>query len=402
LRAGSVAPVGGRAAAREGRDGRRALPRDRRDRGWIGRPTAVHIAGGDERAAVDIQIRLVQATNITGTIANPAGEGLSVQLSLVNDDPISESSNSARADNNGHFTFRNVAPGKYAILAQVAVAQTIMIVNGASVSPNPQPSRQLDESQKMWGRTLVSVDGEPNVTASVMLKPGRQMSGRVVFEMDRPPDLTRQKVMVMLGQAPGAQPGMFSQPPQVEAGPDGSFTLKGVMPGKYTLRAQAGVAKSAMVNGQDVLDFPLNFTGERDVTDAILTVTDRVTEVSGTLTDASGKPAVDYMIVAAAADEHFWTPGSRRVVVSRPSPDGRYALRNMPPGEYLLAAVTALENGEQYDPEFLKGLSSATTMRISVVEGGKISQDLRVARQRAVTTIRRSGTRRVRRSLAHA
>ena len=72
--------------------------------------------------------------------------------------------------------------------------------------------------------------------------------------------------------------------------------------------------KSAIVGGQETLDFPLEVTGERDIADAVLTVTDKTQELTGVLTDASGKPAVDYIILAVAADTRFWTPGSRRIV----------------------------------------------------------------------------------------
>ena len=134
-----------------------------------------------------------------------------------------------------------------------------------------------------------------------------------------------------------------------------------------------------MVNGEDTLDFPLDFTGEQDISDAVLTVTDKSTELSGLLSDSVGKPGSDYTIVLAASDERFWTPSSRRVVTSHTGADGRYMFRNVPPGAYLLAAVTDLESGAQYDPEFLRSLNGAS-LRVTLSEGGKLTQDLRIGR----------------------
>ena len=54
------------------------------------------------------------------------------------------------------------------------------------------------------------------------------------------------------------------------------------------------------------------------MTDAILTVTDRFSELSGVLTDVAGKPAVDFAIIVAPSDSRYWLPASRRVLMTRP------------------------------------------------------------------------------------
>jgi len=43
----------------------------------------------------------------------------------------------------------------------------------------------------------------------------------------------------------------------------------------------------------DILDFPLHFTGERDITDAVLTITDVMSEVSGTQAMSRGSATVN-------------------------------------------------------------------------------------------------------------
>ena len=132
-----------------------------------------------------------------------------------------------------------------------------------------------------------------------------------------------------------------------------------------------------MIAGQDTLDFPFEFTGDRDVTDAVVTVTDQVSELTGTLTDGAGKPAVDYGIIVVASDSRYWVPGSRRIVMQKPGFDGRYTIRALPPGSYQIAAVFDLEPGAQFDPEFLRTVIRAS-VPIAIGEGGKVTQDLRV------------------------
>src|SRR4030095_1375799 len=135
--------------------------------------------------------------------------------------------------------------------------------------------------------------------------------------------------------------------------------------------------KSAIVSGQDTLDFALDFTADCDVTDAVLTMTDRINELNGTLTDTNGKPALDYVIVVAAADGRYWLPESRRVQQTRPGPDGQYSFEPLPGGLYQISVLTELEPGALNDPEFLRTIAR-TSVPVTIPETGKVTQNLRV------------------------
>jgi hypothetical protein len=344
--------------------------------------TTVAVTGGDERAGVDIQLRLAQASQVQGTVATALEQGVTVQVSLINDDPTMDgvSNNSTRPDQTGRFTFRAIAPGKYTVFAYTVPAPSSMtFVNGQPVQPTqPVAPPRLTDAQKLWGRAAVTVEGQSVVEVNLPLRAARTISGMVVFDMAKAPDLTRVRPSIFLTPAPSVRSiPMMSGPPSVQIEPDGRFTLTGVLPGRYSFRGGFGMLKSAVVAGQDTADFPLEFTGEHDVMDAVLTFTDKTSELTGTLTDAAGKPAPDYTVIVAPSDNRYWTPGSRRIVTSRPSTDGRYVFRGLPPGDYVLAVVTDLENGAQYDPEFLRSLSTGA-LRVGIIEGGKVAQDLRV------------------------
>jgi hypothetical protein len=62
----------------------------------------------------------------------------------------------------------------------------------------------------------------------------------------------------------------------------------------------------------------------------------------------------------------------------RPGTDGKFTVRNLPAGSYSIVAVTDVEPGEWYDPEFLSQLASAA-MRVTLSEGEKKTQDIRIA-----------------------
>ena len=60
---------------------------------------------------------------------------------------------------------------------------------------------------------------------------------------------------------------------------------------------------------------------------------------------------------------------------------GKYVMPGIPPGEYLMTAVTDIEPGEQFDPAFLE-LLSRSAIALTIGDGEKKTQDLRLAAQR--------------------
>ena len=134
-----------------------------------------------------------------------------------------------------------------------------------------------------------------------------------------------------------------------------------------------------MAGGRDILDFPLVIEPNQEVGGIVMTFTDKTQELSGTVFDPQGKPTADFTIIAFAADNQYWLPQSRRIVSQRPGTDGRFTFRNLPPGEYRLAAITDAEPGEWFNPEFLTQLSTAS-IPISLAEGERKVQDIRQSR----------------------
>jgi hypothetical protein len=172
----------------------------------------------------------------------------------------------------------------------------------------------------------------------------------------------------------------------ISAAPDGTFSFSGIMPGRYTVRSSVALAdtrsgwvlKSSIVNGRDASDDPIEIKPGEHITNAVIRFVDTPTELSGTLQDATGRPASDYFVIVFPADKTLWRSGTRRLPAPvRPSTNGLFTFRNLLPGNYLLAALADFESGQQYDSEFLAQLVDAS-IKVAIAEGEKKLQDIRI------------------------
>ena len=132
-----------------------------------------------------------------------------------------------------------------------------------------------------------------------------------------------------------------------------------------------------MRNGRDLLDAPLRLEPNGNISGVTLVLSDRHTELSGTLTTAGGTAASDLFVAAYPADAALRTPHSRRVQAVRPDSGGRFVFRNLPAGDYLLCALMDVDDGAWNEPGFFDGLIAAS-VRITLAEGEKRVRDLQL------------------------
>jgi hypothetical protein len=335
---------------------------------------SIRIAGGDEHTSMDISVRLIAASNIEGVITNPPGSDMRVQMQLMSDDPNFVNRGGAQVRPDGNFLINNVPPGTYTLAATTFPVRPVP--GGPLGGVYPLNAETPSDPPALWGRVLVSVSGEPRVLTSMTLQAGRTVSGRVAFEMARPPDLTQQNVTVRLSHAPGSNV-MGGNQLSARVEPDGRFTIRGVGPGRYIVNVNGPFTRSAVINGQDVMDIPLDFDAGADVSNALVTVTDQVSELSGTFTLTEGANPGDFMVLVVSTDERYWLPGSRRIVIAGLNQTGAYRVRGLPAGSYFIAVLTDFEQGRQYDPAFLKELMSTPGVHLTIADGEKVTRDLR-------------------------
>ena len=115
------------------------------------------------------------------------------------------------------------------------------------------------------------------------------------------------------------------------------------------------------MNGVQVTDRPLPF-GKKDqsLTGVEVVLTDRVNEVTATITDDRARPAPGSVLIVFSTDRDRWYPASRFLRKGVAGPEGTATVAGLPPGSYYAAGVSQVPvEGEDawQDAEFLASLA---------------------------------------------
>jgi len=360
--------------------------------------TSVELQAGDDRPAIDIQLRPAPVFRISGRLDGPpeAMGGLSLRLMTAGLESLGGGAETATSlvSADGSFSFLNVPNGAYTIVGNRTITEYTFRPPGSNSSmdlPNPPGVRYTSMSMgsvdsgtvgtgfsrrtyqgnlRYQARQPVSVGGRDVVDLIVPMQAGISIRGEVMIESSAPANSPSQTFLSLRaepanGDASLGQP-YFNRSPASRAGgaPESNeFLLEGLMPGAYYLRGPANI-KSIMWNGRDYSDIPFDTTTGRDITGVVVTLTDKVSTLSGAIRDRTGQPAANTAVIVFAADRTKWsgygmtptriksTPGSTR---------GVYSLRGLPAGEYLAVAIDDDFAARWKDPAFLEATSRVAT-----------------------------------------
>jgi len=328
----------------------------------------VALGPAQERDGIDFTLQLVPTARIDGSVTMTDG---SLSSSAVQVDLIASvqatfpgtalgAIRSTRPGPDGTFRFVDVAPGTYTLLAR----------GGSPIA---------------WATTEIAVDGDPIAGLSLALQPGMTMSGQIKFDATRlkpPADLTSLRLSLQPVQS---QTVVNLAPAARVLNPSGRFDIKDIVPGRYRLAVSGpGIGttgnwflRSALVNGQDTLDVPIDIRPGETIRDVTVLLSDHPAQLTGTVQNAAGGEANEFTVILFPADQTLWLPQSRRTFGVRPSADGAFTFRNLVPGDYFIAAIDDVEPNEWFDPALLQRLIPAS-MRVAISEGEQKIQDLRL------------------------
>jgi len=269
-------------------------------------------------------------------------------------------STGARTWDDGRFEFPNVSPGEYVIQTSTG---------------KPASDREGE-----FAAQFVTVNGTDVRDVLMQASLGSTISGRVVFDGDPPPD--RRGLAIEPTSADPDRSPTRSNIARGEVLQDFTFFMQGIHgPRRITVpRPPSGwMLKSVTSGGVDVTDTALPFgTRDQSLTDVEVVLTNRLTELNGTVVDSRGQTATAFTILVFPTDHDRWYAGSRFFRRAGPqSSTGNFSVTGLPPGDYFVAAVSGmsvLRDGVDawQDPEFLDSIALRGT-HVTLTDGEKLS-----------------------------
>ena len=347
--------------------------------GVVNAPDAgkIPVGPGQEVGGIDFQIQLVPFATVRGIVAGAADDVAGVVLA-PQDTPggavarLAGQVLTGRVQADGTFSISNVPPGRY-----VAIARS------GGRSGDPRTAMQA-----------IVVNGQPLDGVTLALQPGVTLSGNITVESSgtpAPEDYSVFRIDVPdVNPLPlgGGRGGPLAAGGAGRAEKNGSFQIANLLPGAHYIRVSGGgvqgqgqapwTVKAITVGGQDVADAAIELKPGQNLDNVTIVLTDRTTEISGTVRDARNAVTAGVHVIAFSTDPAHWRAQSRRIQSVRTDQSGAYRIRNLPPGDYFIVATDDVEQGEWFDPAFLDGVRGSAR-RLSISEGDRKAQDLPVS-----------------------
>jgi Carboxypeptidase regulatory-like domain len=199
---------------------------------------------------------------------------------------------------------------------------------------------------RLYATQQITTDGVTPLSVTLALQAGGRVSGRLAFEGAAKPPAALGALLVSIGT--GAM-GSLSGTQRNATIDQRDFSIADVLPGQYLLRVNQiypsshWMLKSITMGNQNILDRPVEITSGADLSNVVVTFTDRITEISGTVTDATGKPVPLEAVVVFPADSSHWRQPSLLTFVGPTDASGRYRITGVPPGEYRVGTAQTVE-----------------------------------------------------------
>ena len=333
---------------------------------------------GEARA--DLQLSEVRTSRVSGIVLQANGTPaagamltlLSRDVSIGNGDTLDgvmplQLQDDADAD--GRFEIVGVPPGSFTLRAQARRSISVPFdpVSQRFVAPQDVPAVEmavmpLNVEGDMGGLTITT---SPGGNVEIVMVPDQGVTSPLPSNVRVTVRMGDRSELGLMAMDHNSGRGMLTLPSAARVGVEG-------LPENWAV-------KSILLDNEDVTDRMFEVRDRQPKTLRIV-LTDRIAGVVGSIGSSFGDSgnAAQAFVLVFAEDEKRWGYPSRFIRTAR-SDRGRFEVAGLPPNEeYRAVAVDYLEDGEEYDPDFLKRMRQRAT-RFSLREGEQIALDLRLA-----------------------
>ena len=362
----------------------------------------IDIAYGTSRRGVDFQLHPVPAVTVSGRLDGASdASSMLLRLMAAGSEQFGAGSEAATTvvERNGAFTFLNVPAGEYTLLAQAVFGELTRGIGEVSMPDAPgfaggpgQAGMAMNLSSGglnfsshtsktgMWGRARVAV-GTANVTdVVVQMHSPVTVRGRVVMASGG----SGLRLSTILGAQPAnGDPSAGFVNKFITINGDTPFALEGLGRGTYLIGLpsyfQFVSVASITTAGREIRDTGLDTSDGRDIDDVVISLTENITSIQGTV---RGDGAAAAAVIIFPANRARWTDyGVDPILFRSKATDstGTFLVKGLPDGDYFAVAVDGMQHDAWVDPKFLEAASTVAT-RITLTLGEKKSLDLTMSK----------------------
>jgi hypothetical protein len=251
----------------------------------------------------------------------------------------------------------NAARGECRARVNIGAPVTSVVQTGSGAmsmtmsTTTPTVGVPLPPDPVLWAEMPIVADRDDIRGLLVMARHGIKVQGRVEFVggLTKPTEREIATISSRLIRVDGRPSGGGV----VRVRPTGELNSQGFTPGRYLVAVDppVGVAgwtlESVMHEGVDISQTPLELSNG-DVTDLVVTFTDRRSELAGIARGANGAVEPSTLIAVFPAEPASATddaPNLRRQRSTRANALGRFSFSALPPGDYLVTAVPTASEG---------------------------------------------------------
>jgi hypothetical protein len=231
-------------------------------------------------------------------------------------------------------------------------------------------------ASEYWGREPVVVDGRDVADVVVRLRQAGVLDGRVDKEIlpGLPVPQVEPSATLQLEPADASPARGIVRTNARPDSADGRFEIRGLLPGKYLLRASGWdhvgwdntgwLVKSIYWNDRNYTELPFDAEQTQDFHDVHVVVTNAGATVSGVVADNHALPLDDVDVILLPAQPNrwpntgFWPSTMRSTIVSN---RGNFEIPLVPAGDYAIAAIRRTARNDGLSPELFAAIRSSAT-----------------------------------------